>query len=348
MRELPAPERPPPGGALLRVEGCGICGSDVEQYEGVIARAGIMRFPCIPGHETVGRIAAIDPETARLRGLREGDRVAVHGVAPCGVCAQCVRGLTCAGAFSPGFRCLDEGSGLWGGYAELMEITARTRLYPVDGALSIEDALLFNPFAAGYDWVVRLGGLQVGQSVLVLGAGQRGVACVVAAAEAGASQIIVTGLERDAFKMELARKLGAASTLVADQEDVAAAALELTGGRGVDLVVDTTPLAFQPVQDAIAAVKRGGTIVLAGIKGYVPMPGFPIDVYLHKQAKIVGALGTSPWAVEQAIRLIESRRLPLQLMHTHSVGLEQAEHAIHLLAGEIPGETALHISIIPN
>src|SRR5688572_5640718 len=84
MRELPVPDRPPPGGALLAVEGCGMCGSDVEQYEGATARRGMMTFPCVPGHETVGRIAALDPEGARRWGLKVGDRVAVSSVPPCG------------------------------------------------------------------------------------------------------------------------------------------------------------------------------------------------------------------------------------------------------------------------
>jgi threonine dehydrogenase-like Zn-dependent dehydrogenase len=348
MRELTTPERPQPGGMLLRVEGCGMCGSDIEQYEGVIARSGTMRYPCIPGHETIGRIAAIDAETAQRRGVKEGDRVAIHGVAPCGVCRGCMAGQSCQDAFYYGFRSLDQGSGLWGGFSEWMEITPRTKVYPVDGALSIEDALLFNPFAAGYDWVVREGRLQVGQSVLILGAGQRGLASVLAAREAGAAQIIVTGLARDAFKLEIARQFGATTILVAETQDVAAAVLDLTGGQGVDLAVDTTPLAFQPIQDAIKAVKKGGTIVLGGIKGFVPMPEFPVDVFLHKQIRMVGVLSSTHWAVQQAIRLVESRRFPLHLMHTHRFGLEQVEHAVHLLAGEVPGETALHISIIPN
>ena len=348
IRDLPAPDHPPEGGLLLTVEGCGMCGSDIEQYEGVTARSGMMRFPCIPGHETVGRVAAIDAATSRLRGLKVGDRVAVHGVTPCGICEACVAGLGCSGAFYHGFRCLDEGGGLWGGFSELMEVSPRTRVYPIDASLPIEDALLFNPLAAGYDWVTRLGGLQVGQSVLILGAGQRGLSAVLAAKESGAAQIIVTGLARDAFKLEVARQFGATATLVVEDTDVAATTLELTGGRGADVVVDTTPMAFQPIQDAIKAVRRGGTIVLGGLKGHVPMPDFPVDVLLHKQIRMVGALSASAWAIEQAIRVIESSKFPVELMHTHRFGLEQVEHAIHLLAGEIPGEAALHISIIPG
>lgn len=348
IRELPAPDGPQPGGAILAVEGCGMCGSDIGQYEGETVRSGIMSYPCIPGHETVGRIARIDPEGARRWRLKEGDRVAVHGVAPCGACSGCMSGRACVDAFYYGFRSLNIGSGLWGGYSEIMEIAPRTKLYPVSERLPIEDALLFNPLAAGYDWIIELGQLKIGQSVLILGGGQRGLAAVVAAAEAGASQIIVTGLRSDAFKLEIARQLGATTTLFAEDSDVPAAVLDLTGGRGADLVLDTTPNAFHPVQDAIKAVRVRGAIVFAGLKGYRPMPDFPLDVVTHKQLRLIGALASGHWATQQAIRTVESGRFPLHLLHTHTLPIEQLEHAIHLLAGEVPGEQALHVSVTPQ
>jgi threonine dehydrogenase-like Zn-dependent dehydrogenase len=346
FRELPVPDAPPQGGALLRVEGCGMCGSDIEQYKGGTAKAGIGAFPVIPGHEILGRIQSLDAAGARRWDLAEGDRVAVHGLAPCGVCPPCMRGAKCVDAFYYGFRSLSDGSGLWGGYGNYMEIAPRTKLYRIADDLSVEDALLFNPFAAGFDWVLRLGRLQVGQSVLILGGGQRGLASVLAAKDAGASQIIVTGLRRDAFKLEIARQFGATHSLIAEETDVAEAIAELTAGRGVDLVVDTTPNAFQPVTDAIKAVRHGGRIVLGGIKGHKDMPAFPVDELLMKQIEMIGALSSSHWGVQQAIRLVEERRYPVHLMHTHSVPIQDVEKAIQTLAGEIPDDPALHISII--
>jgi threonine dehydrogenase-like Zn-dependent dehydrogenase len=346
IRQIPVPDRPPVGGALLAVEGCGMCGSDIEQYEGGTARAGIMTFPVIPGHEALGRIAKIDPEGQRRWGLKEGDRVAVHGPAPCGACVPCMQGGRCVEAFYYGFRSLNLGSGLWGGYSEVMEIAPRTRLYPVSSALSVEDALLFNPFAAGFDWLLKVGEMRAGDTVLILGAGQRGLACVLAAADAGAAQIIVTGLRADSFKLAIARQFGATATLIVEDSDVPQAVRDLTAGRGVDIVVDTTPKAFQPVTDAIKAVRNGGTIVLGGLKGRKDMPAFPLDELLMKQIRMVGALASSHWGVQQAVRLVESGKYPIHLMHSHSLPIEKLEHAIHLLAGEVPGAKALHISIV--
>lgn len=345
MREMDVPE-PPPGGAILSVEGCGICGSDVEQYDGAITRMGMMRYPAITGHEALGRIFKIDPEGARRWGVKVGDRVAVHGVAPCGVCKGCMSGGGCADGFHYGSRAADIGSGLWGGFGEYMELVPRAKLYPVSDALSIEDALLYNPFAAGFDWAIENGGLKYGDSILILGAGQRGLACVVAAAETKASRIIVTGLRRDADKLALARKFGATDILVAEDGDLPKQVKDITGGRGVDVVVDTTPLVFQPVRDAIASVRAKGTIVLAGLKAGEPMADFPIDIVIDKQIKLRGVKSTSQWATQQAIKLVESGRYPLHLMHSHRLQLSRLEDAIRILAGEVPGERGLHISIV--
>jgi threonine dehydrogenase-like Zn-dependent dehydrogenase len=227
-----------------------------------------------------------------------------------------------------------------------MEIVPKAKLYPVSSDLSVEDALLYNPLAAGFSWLLETGGLRYGDTALILGSGQRGLACVLAAVEAGASRIIVTGLKRDAMKLDLARTFGATDIVCADDQDLPKIVRDVTDGRGADVAVDTTPNAFTPVRDAMEAVKTRGTIVLAGVKAGKPMPDFPIDTIVFKQLRIVGVLSTSQWATQKAIQLIESRRHPLHLLNTHRFPLGQVEQAIKTLAGEIPGETAIHTSIL--
>lgn len=346
IREIATPDRPPEGGALLAIEGCGLCGSDVEQYEGVKHTS--WSHPVIPGHEILGRISALDAAAARLWGLKEGDRVVVNGVVPCGVCGACRKGLRCAGAFYYGYRSLDIGSGLWGGYSERLEIAPGTRLTPVSSRLTVEDALLFNPLAAGFDWVIRLAQVKVGEIVLITGAGQRGLACVIAAREAGAGTIIVTGLKRDRFKLDIAHQMGATHTLVVEECDIRAEIAAITQGLGVEKAIETTPLAFSPISDAIASMRAGGVIVLAGLKGLQRMPEFPIDDVIMQQLRLIGALSTTDWAVQQAIRVIEGGRYRVHLMHSHTLPLERAENAIQLLAGKVASESALHITLTPN
>ena len=344
MREVPVPDRLPPGGGILKVEGCGICGSDVEQYNGSLVRNGSMRYQTIPGHEPLGRIAAIDEAGARRWGVKVGDRVALHGMAPCGTCVRCMRQDGCSDVFHYGVRDFDIGSGLWGGFAQYMEIVPRAKLFPISSELSVEDALLYNPLAAGFSWLVEAGGLRYGDVALILGSGQRGLACVLAAAETGASRIIVTGLGRDEAKLELARTFGATDIVIADEQNLPKLVREVTDGRGADVVVDTTPHAFAPIRDAIEAVKTRGTIVLAGVKDGQPMPDFPIDSVIYRQIKLLGVLSTSQWATQMAIRLVESRRYPLHLLHTHRFPLSEVPEALRYLGeGHAKGKVVITV-----
>src|SRR5204862_5817727 len=101
-----------------------------------------------------------------------------------------------------GLTPLARAPGLLGGYAQHVVLQPNTDVYPLPDHLSPEDAVLFNPLGAGFDWTCRVGGTRVGDSVLIIGPGQRGQCCVVAAAEAGASRIIVAGRGRRPWKFD--------------------------------------------------------------------------------------------------------------------------------------------------
>lgn len=350
VRELPLPEHVWDDEALLEVEGCGMCGTDYEQYVGAMAESGMLsRYPVIPGHEPVGHIARIGKDARRRWGVEEGDRVAVEPLVRCGTCEGCTSGTVfCAGRFVYSMVPLDIGPGLWGGFATHMLLRPGTVLHKVPNGLSVADAVLFNPVAAGLEWTLVAGGLRVGDDVLVMGPGQRGLACVVAAREGGARRIVVTGLRSDAHKLDLARKLGATDVLLADEVDVPAAVHELTGGRGVDVVVDVSAFATKPVTDAIDAVRLGGTIVLAGIKGMREVPGFVSDRVVLRGLRIVGVIGVSSWAYRRAIDLVASRRHPLDELHTHTYSIDELDTALRVLGNEVEGEHAVHVTVVPG
>jgi threonine dehydrogenase-like Zn-dependent dehydrogenase len=181
----------------------------------------------------------------------------------------------------------------------------------------------------------------------VLGAGQRGLCCVIAARAAGARQIVITGLTRDGEKLALARALGADVAIDAQAEDVVARACEATGG-GAEVVVDTTPYAPQSLNHAVAIAVRKGRIVVAGLKGRRLAPDLPVDDIIFKELTIRGVLSMSVEDTFRAIDVIESGRYPFERMHTHSFPLEQALDAIRALAGEIPGVNPVHIAIVPG
>ena len=346
LRELPLPDIDDES-ALLRVEACGICGSDAEQYTGVLP----VRFPLIPGHEPLGIIERIGDRAARRWGVDAGDRVAVESLIPCGHCRACTEGRyqLCrgrGGMFGHGYVPLAHAPGLWGAYADYMYLDPFSLVHRMRKDIPASLAVMFNPLGAGFRWAVEIPDTGPGDTVLVLGPGQRGLACVIAARAAGAETIIVTGLGRDAKKLALARTLGADHTIDVEAEDLRARVHELTGGRGADVVVEVSANAPEPVAEALRCVAAGGRIVLAGVKGFKAVPDFISDLVVMKEVTIRGAFGVTAPAYDAAIRLIESGRVPLMTMHTHDFPLEEAERAIRTLAGEIAGESSIHSCLL--
>jgi threonine dehydrogenase-like Zn-dependent dehydrogenase len=348
MRELPIPEIDDDS-ALLRVEACGICGSDVEQYTGTLP----VRLPLIPGHEPLGIIERIGDRAAQRWGVTAGDRVAVETLIPCGHCRACIEGRyqVCRGRgtmFGYAYVPLSHPPGLWGAYADVMYLDPFSIVHPIRKDLPANVAVMFNPLGAGFRWAVELPDTGPGDVVLILGPGQRGLASVIAARAAGADLIIVSGLARDAQKLALAKEFGAHHVIDVENEDARSRVRELTNGCGADVIVEVSAYAPEPVAEALYYAATGARIVLAGVKGFKPVPDFISDLIVAKEITIKGAFGVTSRAYASAIRLIESGRVPIEKMHTHDFPLEQAERAIQMLAGEIPGESSIHSCLLPG
>jgi threonine dehydrogenase-like Zn-dependent dehydrogenase len=266
--------------ALVRIEACGICGTDYEWFRGDLRIA----YPVILGHEPLGVIEAIGLEASRRWGVQLGDRVAVRSQYRCGRCQVCRDGQGEACPYRGGFgsTSLERPPGLWGGYAEYLYLPPGAVVHPMDRSLPPEVAVMFNPLGAGFAWAVDAAGLQPGDSIAILGPGQRGLYAVIAAREAGASRVIVTGLHRDAHKLALARELGADVTIDVDAQDAVQRVMELTGRQGLDVVLDTTPYAANAVAQAVRMVKEQGTVVVAGLKGGRPLSELSSDDLVWK------------------------------------------------------------------
>jgi threonine dehydrogenase-like Zn-dependent dehydrogenase len=344
-RELPVPDIDDDS-ALLRIEACGICGSDYEQFEGALRTP----MPVIPGHEPLGRIEKIGERAGRRWGVDVGDRVAVETMLSCRFCPPCLAGSyhLCRSRRIYSYIPLAEPPGLWGAYAEFMYVAPNSIVHKVDPKLAPEIAVLFNPLGAGFRWAVEIPKTKPGDSVVILGPGQRGLASVIACREVGAGRIIVTGLAADAHKLALAREFGADVTIDVENEDARERIREATDGRGADVVVDVSSYATAPVAEALDYVAPGGTIVLAGVKGWKEIPKFISDKIVLKEISIRGAIGVTSSGYTSAIRLLESRRIPVEKMHTHDFALRDAELAIRTLAREIPGEESIHSCLLPG
>ena len=344
-RDLPLPEIDDQS-ALLRVEACGICGSDYEQFEGVLRTP----MPVIPGHEPLGIIEKIGDAAARRWGVDVGDRVAVETMLSCRFCGPCLTGRyhLCRKRRIYSYIPLSDPPGLWGAYSEYMFLDPSAVLHKVDANLPPEIAVMFNPLGAGFRWAVEMPKTKAGDTVVILGPGQRGLASVLACREVGAGTIIVTGLAADARKLKVAREFGADHCIDVENESAKERIRQITDGRGADVVVDVSSYATEPVSEALDYVAPGGTIVLAGVKGFKAIPEFISDKIVLKEIRILGAIGVTSTGYRNAIRLIESKRETVEKMHTHNFALGDAELAIRTLAREIPGQESIHSCLIPG
>ena len=250
----------------------------------------------IPGHEPVGIIEEIGDEAARRWGLKAGDRVAVEPTRGCGHCRACKRGdsRNCrtgrpgAKISVCGFIPTTIPPALWGGMAEFMYLDPEVALHKVAPEVPAELAALYQPIAAGVSWAHRVPGTKIGDTVVIFGAGQRGIACVAAAREAGAAHVAVIARRQSARRLKLAEEFGADATIFAD-EDVIARVRELTRGEGADVIVDVTAETMAPIPQAIEMARPGGTIILAGVKGpNAAIPELRNDRIFSKELTIRG------------------------------------------------------------
>lgn len=350
MREYPKPKISADDG-LLRVEANGICGSDVEIYAGHIGDPN--RAPFIPGHEPMGIVDEIGDLAAERWGVQVGDRVALEVIVPCRACVDCLTGRYQACRFRKhghGVTAVDEAPHLWGGFAERMYLSPTSVLHRVSNDLPAEVAAMYNPLGAGVRWAAQLGEIGLGDTVVILGVGQRGICAAAAAKAAGAGTVIITGLERDAHKLELSREFGADHTVVVDGtdgRDIVEAVREITNGQMADVALDVTPMAAGPVTDALEVVRHGGLAVLAGLKGGKEIP-LVTDRIINRGLRVKGAFGVDAAANQAAIALLESGRFPFEKLHTHTFGLDEVELAIDTLSGREGDGSAVHVSVHPN
>src|SRR5205085_9437057 len=160
VREFAIPD-PPPGGALLRVEAVGLCGSDLAQLHGVELVPGASAFPVVPGHETVGEIVKVARDSQLHVG--EGARVAVDEI----LSAEPLRVYGYSDMTGEGTL------GLWGGYGEYMQLFAGSTLHPLSRRLPAEQLTLFEPLANAVNWV-SIVEVHEGDTVVIEGPGHQG------------------------------------------------------------------------------------------------------------------------------------------------------------------------------
>lgn len=319
---------------LLRVEACGLCGTDHEQYTGELFPG----RPFIPGHESIGVIEQLGPEAAARWDVAVGDRVALGVFQTCGECKHCLandpRRCKANGlATSYGFRGFDVAPSLWGGYATHQYLAPGSLLLKVPATLDPVLATMFNPLGAGIRWGVVAPGTKEGDVVAVLGPGVRGLSAACAAKEAGAAFVMVTGFgERDHPRLEAARSFGADLVVDVAEEDPIAAMRRAAGKA--DVVVDVTAKAPAAFAQAVELARPGGTVVVAGIRGQASTPGFNPDTIVYEELRVMGALGVDMPDYQAAIDLLATGKYPFASLDREVVDLDGADALLQTMAGE--------------
>ena len=261
LAEVPSPVAGPQE-VLVRVEACGICGSDVHGYDG---SSGRRIPPIIMGHEAAGVVAAVGED---VRGFEPGDRVTFDSTVYCGRCDYCLRGQVnlCDNRQVVGVSCGDYKRE--GAFAEYVRVPGHI-VYKLPETLSFAEAAMLEAVSVALH-AVRVSGLRGGERALVVGAGMIGLLTLQAAKAAGCSQVMIADV--DATRLKLAREVAADVAIHASGAELVSQVLERTDGRGVDVVFEAVGR-NETVAVAIDAVRKGGTVTLIGnITAEVTLP----------------------------------------------------------------------------
>jgi len=344
MQQFDIPETGPEE-ALLKIEMCGVCGTDPKAYHG---KLDWLKPPMILGHEVVGHIAEIGEIAARRWGVKKGDRVVTDSGHPCLHCHNCLNGM---------YRWCENRLGwrvhstvpphIWGGYGEYQYLPPGAQVYKISDKISPEAAVLINAVIAnGIQWV-RIGGqVCTGDTVVIMGMGAQGMAATIAARESGASPIIAVGLTSDEPRFEMLKTFGADYTISAEKEDVLRMVKDLTGGRGADVVAEVSGSPEAIVQ-AIDLVRVQGTVVNCSVIGSDVRVPLPTDKMALMEIRFQGVFTNDHKAMQAAIKLVESGKYPVDKIISHRFPLREAEKALKASGGEIPEIRPIRAALVP-
>lgn len=334
---------------LLKIELAGVCGTDPKMYLGKVGRSLRADFPIIMGHEILGRIEDIGEKASKKWKVKKGDRVVLDAIIKCGYCNSCLKGeikfceeLKAYG----GFVSANVLPHLWGAYGEYMYLAPGSVVYQISEDISAEAAILINAVIAdGIQWLRIMGRVSVGDSVVIQGIGQQGFAGIIAAKESGASPIIVTGLSRDEPRFPMAKEFGADYTINVEKEDAIKKVMEITHGRMADVVLDVTG-SPKAIEMSVELVRNQGTVISAGVTGEEKTSLY-IDRIVLKEIRFQGVFASSWKAITAAIRLVESKKYPVERIVSHKYPLEKAEEAIKAAGGMLGGVYPTKVVIVP-
>lgn len=300
---------------LIKVEACGICGTDVHIYHGGVGSAPVTP-PVVLGHEFAGIVEKIG---AGVDNVSVGDHVTLDPNMYCGKCRPCKMGKksNCENLYALGVNTN-------GGFAQYC-ISPAEQCYKINKDISFDVAAMAEPLACAIHGIDRAE-IQPGQNVLIIGGGTIGLIMVQLAKLAGASTVILSQPVKE--RNEIALSIGADAIIDSANEDLITKIKEICGTDGVDVVIECVGKPSSSLQ-AVKAAAAGANIVLFGVPAVDSSIELPLfDIY-KKELRIIGSI-INPDTHQRAVNLINSNKIQLQKLITHSYPLEQLEDAIHM------------------
>ena len=315
IEEMPIPQIGP-GEVLVRVEACGICGSDVMEWYR------LDRAPLVLGHEIGGQIVAVG-EGVEL--YKEGDRVSAAHHVPCNTCHYCLSGHH---TICDTLRQTNFDPGGFAEYLRLPAINVDRGVFPLPDEVSYEEATFIEPLACILRGQ-RLAHMQPGNSVLVIGSGIAGLLHVQLARALGACRVIATDIND--YRLEAAQRFGADATIRAE-EDLPACLRQVNQGHLADLVIVCTG-AISAIAQALKSVERGGIILLfAPTDPGVTIPISINELFWRNETTLTTSYASSPADYQTALNLIQANTISVRQMITHRLSLAETGLGFQLVA----------------
>jgi L-iditol 2-dehydrogenase len=338
---------PMPGRAevLVRIDAVGICATDLEIIDhggpAMIGGGAPFNKMFTPGHEYMGTVAALGPGVDEYR---IGQRVTVEVHAGCGQCKRCRQGMYTAclnyGDVDKGHRA--NGFTTDGGFAEYAVNNINT-VIPVPDNMSDAEATLVVTAGTAMYGLTELGGLVAGEGVAVIGPGPIGLLGVAVAKALGASPVILTGTRDN--RLQIGRALGADHVINVRNEDAVEAVGRITGGSGLDYVLECSG-APDAVNQAARMLNRGGRICLAAF----PRGPASIDLayIVRNNIYLYGIRGEGKSAAHRAEALMSQKRFDATKIHTHTFGLHDLPTALRYAGEHIDDAIKVVVTMSPT
>lgn len=319
VEDLPVPD----DGVLLKVEACGVCGSDLRRWKEGPPEG---KPPLVPGHEAAGRVLEVGKA---VTGYSPGDRLAIAPDVHCGRCYYCRKGTY---NLCDDLRFIGITPGYPGGLAERIlltgEILTNGIVHRMPPNISFPEGALAEPCSSVLA-AHEKAGTSPRDTVVVLGAGPIGCLHASVARARGARAIVS---EPSSARRRLAERFLPEAILDPSQEDVVARVRQLTKGLGADVVICANPQAIAPRQ-AVEMVRKGGRVVLfGGLPPSDPMISLDANLIHYGEIEVVGSFSYHPTVHQLALDLISRRVIPSELLITHRIPFDRVALAFETAA----------------